>query len=347
MPVDTIVWEGGRMQIVDQTLLPGEFKYVSCDTVEEVWEAIKNLRVRGAPAIGIAAALGVLVGIRDTTYETTEELESKVLEIADYLETSRPTAVNLFWALERMKRVLATKRDKPPQVVMDLLEAEAVAILEEDKVTCRAIGRFGAELVKDGDGILTHCNAGGLATADYGTALAVMFAAHEQGKRVRVYADETRPLLQGARLTTWELMHAGINVTLICDNVAAVVMREGEVDLVVVGADRIAGNGDTANKIGTYGVALLAQAHEVPFYVAAPLSTFDLSLSSGDEIPIEERAPEEVTQGFGKRTAPEGVKVYCPAFDMTPAELVTAFITEKGVIYPPYPESIKELFSGS
>lgn len=343
MPVETVIWEGGRMQIVDQTLLPGEFKYIFCDTVEDVWEAIKNLRVRGAPAIGIAAALGVLVGTHGVSYETTEELESKVLEVADYLATSRPTAVNLFWALDRMKRVLAAKRDKPPPVVMDLLEAEAVSILEEDKATCRAIGGFGAELVKDGDGILTHCNAGGLATADYGTALAGIFAAHEQGKRVRVYADETRPLLQGARLTTWELMHAGIDVTLICDNMAAVVMREGKVDLVIVGADRIAANGDTANKIGTYGVALLARAHNVPFYVAAPLSTFDLSLSSGDEIPIEERAPEEVTQGLGKRTAPEGVKVYCPAFDVTPADLVTSFITENGVIYPPYAESIGTL----
>ena len=346
MPVETVVWEGGRMRIVDQTLLPSEFKYVFCDTVEDVWEAIKNLRVRGAPAIGIAAALGVLVGTRGTSYETAEELESKVLEVADYLATSRPTAVNLFWALDRMKGVVAAKKDKPPRVVMDLLEAEAVSILAEDKVTCRAIGKFGAELVKDGDGILTHCNAGGLATADYGTALAVIFAADEQGKRVRVYADETRPLLQGARLTTWELMHAGIDVTLICDNMAAVVMREGKVHLVVVGADRIAGNGDTANKIGTYSVALLARAHSVPFYVAAPLSTFDLSLSSGDEIPIEERAAEEVTQGFGKRTAPEGVKVYCPAFDVTPADLVTSFITEKGVIRPPYTESIGKLVSG-
>jgi len=343
MPVETVVWEGGRMSIVDQTLLPGEFKYIFCDTVKDVWEAIRNLRVRGAPAIGIAAALGVLVGTRGKSYESTEELESKVLEVADYLATSRPTAVNLFWALDRMKGVVAAKKDKAPHVVMDLLEAEAVSILEEDKATCRAIGRFGAELVKDGDGILTHCNAGGLATADYGTALAVIFAAHEQGKRVQVYADETRPLLQGARLTTWELMHAGIDVTLICDNMAAVVMREGKVDLVVVGADRIASNGDTANKIGTYGVALLARAHNIPFYVAAPLSTFDLSLPSGDGIPIEERAPEEVTQGFGKRTAPEGVKVYCPAFDVTPAELVTAFITENGVIHSPYPESIAKL----
>jgi len=343
MPVETIAWEAGRMRIVDQTLLPGELKYVFCDTVEEVWEAIRNLRVRGAPAIGIAAAFGIMVGIGGRAYETAEELESKVRQVADYLASCRPTAVNLFWALERMKTVVTTSRNRPPEAIVNLLEAEAMSILDEDKVICRAIGRYGAELVKDGEGILTHCNAGGLATADYGTALAVVFAADEQGKRVRVYADETRPLLQGARLTTWELMHAGIDVTLICDNMAAVVMREGKVQLVVVGADRIARNGDTANKIGTYGLATLARAHNVPFYVAAPFSTFDLSLSGGNEIPIEQRAPEEVTEGFGKRTAPKGVTVYCPAFDVTPAELITAFITEKGVIYPPYPESIEQL----
>jgi methylthioribose-1-phosphate isomerase len=347
MPIATVVWEEGRMRIVDQTLLPGELKYIFLDTVEEVWEAIRNLRVRGAPAIGIAAAFGVVVGARNAACETTDELEVKLGEIADYLASSRPTAVNLFWALERMKTVLPTSRDKPPRVVVDLLEKEAVAILEEDKVTCRAIGKFGAELVKDGDGILTHCNAGGLATADYGTALAVIFAAHGQGKHVHVYADETRPLLQGARLTTWELMHAGVDVTLICDNMAAVVMREGKVKLVILGADRIAANGDTANKIGTYGLAILANAHNIPFYVAAPLSTFDFSLPRGEQIPIEQRAPREVTTVLGKPIAPEGVKAYCPAFDVTPAELITAFVTEKGVIHPPYPESIAKLTSTS
>jgi methylthioribose-1-phosphate isomerase len=345
MPVATVAWEEGRLRIVDQTLLPGEFKYVFLDTVEEVWEAIRNLRVRGAPAIGIAAALGVVVGARNAACESTDELEGKVREIADYLASSRPTAVNLFWALERVKSVLETVRNKPPGVVTDLLEKEAVAILEEDKVACRAIGKFGAELLKDGDGILTHCNAGGLATADYGTALAVIFTAHEQGKRVRVYADETRPLLQGARLTTWELMHAGVDVTLICDNMAAAAMREGKVNLVIVGADRIAANGDTANKIGTYGLAILAQAHNIPLYVAAPLSTFDVSLSRGDQIPIEQRAAREVTQVLGTPVAPEGVKAYCPAFDVTPAELIAAFVTEKGVVHPPYPESIAGLTS--
>jgi len=345
MPIATVAWEEGRMRIVDQTLLPGELKYLFLDTVEEVWEAIRNLRVRGAPAIGIAAALGVVVGARNTACETADELEVKVHEIADYLASSRPTAVNLFWALERMKGILATTRDKPPGVVTDLLEKEAVAILEEDKVACRAIGKFGAALIEDGDGILTHCNAGGLATADYGTALGVIFAAQERGKHVKVYAGETRPLLQGARLTTWELMHAGVDVTLICDNMAAVVMREDKVTLVIVGADRIAANGDTANKIGTYGLAILANAHDIPFYVAAPLSTFDVSLSRGDQIPIEQRAAREVTQVLGKPIAPEGVKAYCPAFDVTPAKLITAFVTEKGVIYPPYPESIAELTS--
>ena len=345
MPVETITWQNGRMRIVDQTLLPAEFKYIVCDTIEEVWEAIRTLRVRGAPAIGIAGALGILVGVRGRSYRSTEELESRVHEVADYLATSRPTAVNLFWALDRMKATVAANRNKSPQKVLQLLEAEALSILNEDKETCRAIGRYGAELVKDGDGILTHCNAGGLATADYGTALAVVFTAHDQGKRIHVYADETRPLLQGARLTTWELMHAGIDVTLICDNMAAVVMRECKVQLVIVGADRIARNGDTANKIGTYGIAILARAHNVPFYVAAPLSTFDFSVPSGDTIPIEQRPPEEVTEGFGKRTAPEGVRVYSPAFDVTPAELVTAFITEKGIIRPPYAQSIETLAS--
>jgi len=347
MPVATVAWEEGRLRIVDQTLLPGELKYVFLDTVEEVWKAIRNLRVRGAPAIGIAAAFGVVVGARNAACETADELEVKVREIADYLASSRPTAVNLFWALEKMKGVLATTTDKPPRVVIDLMEREAVSILEEDKAACRAIGKFGQALVEDGDGILTHCNAGGLATADYGTALAVVFTAQERGKHVKVYADETRPLLQGARLTTWELMHAGVDVTLICDNMAAAVMREGKVKLVIVGADRIAANGDTANKIGTYGLAILADAHDIPFYVAAPLSTFDVSLSSGDQIPIEQRAAREVTRVFGKPIAPEGVKAYCPAFDVTPAELITAFVTEKGVIHPPYPESIAELTSTS
>ncbi len=324
----------GCARLIDQTLLPTEFRQIECRTAEAMWEAIKVLRVRGAPAIGIAAAFGTVLGIQKSQVATFEEFRRELARATDYLATSRPTAVNLFWALERMKRVAEANHSLPiPQLKQRLL-AEALAIAEEDRATCRAIGRHGAPLIPDGGGVLTHCNAGGLATADYGTALAVMFAAHEAGRRFRVFADETRPLLQGARLTAWELMQAGIDVTLICDNMAAAVMRQGKVQLVVVGADRIAANGDTANKIGTYGVAVLAKEHGVPFYVAAPASTFDLSLPSGEGIPIEERKAEEVTRGFGRQTAPDGVKVYNPAFDVTPARYIAGIITERGVIAP-------------
>jgi len=250
--------------------------------------------------------------------------------------------VNLFWALDRMKAVAEANREQALPRIKELLLEEALHVIEENKQECRNIGRNGAELIKDGDTILTHCNAGGLATADYGTALALIFTAQEEGKRIKVYADETRPLLQGARLTTWELLQAGIDTTLICDNMAAQVMKEGRVNLVLVGADRIAANGDTANKIGTYGLAVLAEAHNIPFYVAAPTSTFDLSLDDGSQIPIEEREAEEITCGFGKRIAPEGVKVYCPAFDVTPARLITAIVTERGVSRPPYGDSLKK-----
>ncbi len=337
MPVPTIEWVGGLdgcVRLIDQTLLPTEFRQTECHTVAEVWEAIKVLRVRGAPAIGIAAAFGAVLGARESHAATFDSFRRHLAKVTDYLATARPTAVNLFWALERIKRVADENRFMTIPVLKERLLDEALAIVEEDKAVCRAIGRHGADLIPEGGGVLTHCNAGGLATADYGTALAVMFAAHEQGRRFRVFADETRPLLQGARLTTWELMQAGIDVTLICDSMAAVVMRQGKVNLVVVGADRIAANGDTANKIGTYGVAVLAREHAVPFYVAAPVSTFDLSLANGEGIPIEERKAEEVTHGFGKQTAPDGVKVYNPAFDVTPARLITGIVTERGIISP-------------
>jgi len=337
MPVPTIEWLGGLdgcARLIDQTLLPTEFRQITCSDIECMWEAIKVLRVRGAPAIGIAAAFGTVLGIQRSAAATCEEFRRDLLKATDYLATSRPTAVNLFWALDRMKRAADENPSLAiPQLKQRLLD-EALAIQEEDRQICRAIGRNGAALVRNGDGVLTHCNAGGLATADYGTALGVLFAAHEQGKAIHVFADETRPLLQGARLTAWELMHAGIDVTVICDNMAGVVMRQGKVNLIVVGADRIAANGDTANKIGTYSVAVLAKEHGVPFYVAAPVSTFDLSLPSGDGIPIEERKPEEITEGFGRRTAPEGVKVYNPAFDVTPARLIAGIITERGIIRP-------------
>ncbi len=344
MPQDTVRWNGHALFIIDQTLLPGTFREIQLDSLESVWEAIKRLRVRGAPAIGVCAAFGVLVGVREANARATDTILRAVDHAADYLASSRPTAVNLFWALDRMKRVThEAATSLHDTALLARVEQEAVAIYEEDRQLCRAIGRHGAPLIGEGAGVLTHCNAGGLATADYGTALAVMFRAHEEGRRFRVYADETRPLLQGARLTAWELLQAGIDVTLICDNMAGQVMREGKVDLVVVGADRIASNGDTANKIGTYSVALLAKAHGVPFYVAAPYSTFDLSIQDGNAIPIEQRDPLEVTCGFGTPTAPDGVKVYNPAFDVTPAELIAGIITERGILRPPFTESVAGL----
>jgi len=343
VPIETIRWVGGLdgcVELIDQTLLPVQFTYVCIETPEQMWEAIKVLRVRGAPAIGIAGAMGLVLGVRDSDATDLDAFMADLRRVKDYLAASRPTAVNLFWALDRMERVVEEHAGLAVQALKERLLAEARAILEEDRQVCRAIGRNGAALLKDGDTVLTHCNAGGLATADYGTALAVLFAAQEQGKRVAAYADETRPLLQGARLTTWELQQAGIPVTLICDNMAAVVMREGKVDAVIVGADRIAANGDVANKIGTYGLSVLAREHGVPFYVAAPASTFDLSLPDGAGIPIEQRDPGEVARWGERVIAPDGIEVYNPAFDVTPARNVAAIITERGVIRRPDVESI-------
>lgn len=343
----TLRWIGGvegRLRMIDQTLLPGQLLEFDSPDVETVWEAIRTLRVRGAPAIGIAAAYGVVVGLRSVLAADEERFFARLDAVTHYLASSRPTAVNLFWALDRLKHKAQECRGRlaPPEIAAALLE-EARAIHEEDRAMCRAIGRFGAELLRDGQGVLTHCNAGGLATSDYGTALAVFYAAAEAGKRVHVYADETRPLLQGARLTAWELKQRGIEVTLICDSMAAQVMREGKVQAVVTGADRIAANGDTANKIGTYGVALLAAAHDIPFFIAAPTSTFDLTLASGDQIPIEQRNPKEVTHFGGRPVAPEGVDVYNPAFDVTPARLIRGIICERGVIEPVTPQRIAEV----
>jgi len=331
----TIEWRQGAVRLIDQTLLPGRCKVITVRTVPEMRQAIRRLAVRGAPAIGIAGAMGLALGARASRAKTWPAFRRDLRRAARKLASARPTAVNLFWALDRMQACAEAHSHESVPEIKRALEAEALAIYEEDRRLCRAIGRHGAKLVPRRAGVLTHCNAGGLATADYGTALAVLFSAHEAGKRLHVYADETRPLLQGARLTTWELQQAGIPTTLICDNTAAQVMREGRVDLVIVGADRIAANGDTANKIGTYGVALLARAHKIPFYVAAPSSTFDLTLADGDGIPIEERAATEVTRPFGHRIAPRGVDVYSPAFDVTPARLVTAIITERGVLERP------------
>ena len=343
MPTRTIDWVDGSVRLIDQTLLPNELKQIYCDNAACVWEAIKSLRVRGAPAIGIAGALGTVLGIWNSTTKTYADFAVELQEVTDYLASSRPTAVNLFWALDRM--LVTAERHKHLEInaLKQKLLDEALDIIEEDRAMCRAIGEHGLDLIQNNDTILTHCNAGGLATADYGTALAVMFKAHESGKNIRVYADETRPLLQGSRLTTWELMQAGIDVTLICDNMAAQVMKEGKIQCVIVGADRVAANGDAANKIGTYGVAILAEAHGIPFYVAVPTSTLDFSLDSGAQIPIEQRRAEEITEGFGKKTAPDGVKVYSPAFDVTPARLITAIITDKGIARPPYEITLKAL----
>ena len=337
MPVPTIVWSGarpGHVRLIEQTLLPEQFVVLEVRTLEQMFDAIRRLAVRGAPAIGVAAAFGLLLGVQHLDQRDPDDVLARVEEAAGWLAKARPTAVNLFWALERMV-ARARLEHAARRGIVDALFEEARAIFDEDRAICRRIGEQGAALLRDGATVLTHCNAGALATADYGTALAPIYVAVEQGKRIAVFADETRPLLQGARLTAWELMQAGIDVTLITDSMAARVMFEGRIDAVFVGADRIARNGDVANKIGTYGVALLAREHALPFYVCAPLSTFDPRLATGAEIPIEQRGAEEITHGFGRRTAPEGVKVYNPAFDVTPARLVTAIVTEVGLIERP------------
>lgn len=345
--IETMRWVGeiqGSLELLDQTQLPEQIQHVQCSDMETVWEAIKMLRVRGAPAIGIAAAYGICLGIQGAASQA--DCQDKVVSCADYLATSRPTAVNLFWALDRMKeKALAGTPQETAEALQETLLQEARAIHEEDRLTCHQIGKHGAELLDDGQGVLTHCNAGGLATAEYGTALSIFFTAQDAGKMLHVYVDETRPLLQGARLTAWELMQRQIKTTLICDSMAAQVMQEGRISAAVTGADRIAANGDTANKIGTYSVAVLAQAHQIPFYVAAPSNTFDLSLASGKEIPIEQRDSAEITDGFGKPTAPAGVDVYNPAFDVTPAELITAIVTERGIIKPVNQETIAAMLA--
>ncbi len=345
MAVETIRWEGGRpgrARILEQTLLPLETRYVELSSVAEMFDAIRRLAVRGAPAIGVAAAYGILLGVQTASASSAQALVTLTEETAAILARSRPTAVNLFWALERMvarARREHTLRATADSIIAGLFE-EAHAIFEEDRAICRRIGEVGATLIGHGQTVLTHCNAGGLATADYGTALAPIYVAKDQGKSVHVFVDETRPLLQGARLTAWELMQAGIDVTLICDSMAGRVMFEGKIHSVFVGADRIARNGDVCNKIGTYSVAVLAREHKLPFYVCAPLSTFDPCIADGSKIPIEEREASEITEGFGTRTAPPGVRVYNPAFDVTPARLVTAIVTEVGLIERPDEASV-------
>ncbi len=333
--VPTVEWKDGTVRLLDQSQLPGAVEFLDCRDYKAVADAIRTLKVRGAPAIGVTAAMGVALGaqaIRATDYPTFAQA---VLTICDDLAATRPTAVNLFWALERMRRKLESAQAQPVSTIKQILTSESQAILEEDITLCKTMGRHGAELIRDGQTVLTHCNAGSLATAGYGTALGVIRAAFEQGKKVNVIADETRPVLQGSRLTAWELMQDHIPVTLITDNMAGSLMRQGKIHLCIVGADRIAANGDVANKIGTYSVAVLAKAHNIPFYVAAPYSTIDLKTMSGDQIPIEQRNPSEVTSIHGSHpVAPKGVAVYNPAFDVTPADLITGIITERGVFKP-------------
>jgi methylthioribose-1-phosphate isomerase len=327
MRFKTLERVGDRLRIIDQTKLPLQLEYLELDDYRKVIEAIKRLQVRGAPAIGIAAAYGLALAACRAQRCDLDYLA----QIAEEFKSARPTAVNLAWALDRMIDKVRSVGGSSAEEIQSLLWSEAEAIHEEDRLLCEKIGRHGAELIKDGDTILTHCNAGALATGGIGTALGVIYTCRDQGKTIRVYADETRPLLQGARLTAWELQQEGIDVTLICDNTAGMLMRQGKIDHVIVGADRIALNGDFANKIGTYSLAVLAKEHDVPFYVAAPYSTFDHELESGSRIPIEERSSSELTEGFGKRIAPEGIKVYTPAFDVTPHELVTYYITDRGL----------------
>jgi len=335
--------QDGKLRLIDQTLLPEQLAYVELDDTEDIFDAIKRLVVRGAPAIGCAAALGLAAIVRKVEFCCSKELMDFAQKSADRLAESRPTAVNLFWALNLCTAEIKENTLATPEELKNILLKTALGILEEDIQMCRSIGMHGKTLLKDGMGILTHCNAGALATGDYGTALSPMYVAHEAGISIKVYADETRPLLQGSRLTAWELHQAGVDVTAICDNMAAQVMKEGKIDLVIVGADRIAANGDAANKIGTYGVAVLAKYHNIPFYVAAPYSTFDLELPHGDRIPIEQRRPDEIANGFGRRTAPENINFYNPAFDVTPNELITGIITEKGILSPPFNQKIAKM----
>ncbi len=334
-----------ELVIIDQTLLPGERVFLSLKTKEEIFEAIRSLRVRGAPAIGVAAAIGVYVCSRDYYESNREDPETEILAAADYIGSARPTAVNLRWAVDRMKQSLKSHSGENAETVLDALLATAEEIYREDIECSRRIGEFGLPLLHGCRAVLTHCNAGRLAAVKYGTATAPIYLAHENGIDIRVYCDETRPLLQGARLTSFELSDAGIPVTLLCDNMAGSAMRNGLIDAVIVGCDRVAANGDFANKIGTSMVALCAKEYGIPFYVAAPRSTIDLNTGSGKQIVIEQREPDEVTdKWFAQRSAPQGIDVYNPAFDVTDSSLVTAFITDGGVVYPPFSDNILALF---
>ena len=341
MKIKTIEWQNNKIKIIDQTKLPLKLEYIYIKDVKSLWQAIKEMKIRGAPVLGAAAGLGVYLGIKGSKAKTYPKFKQELDKIVAVLASSRPTAGNLFRALERMQKITEKNKDRPLSLIKKLLLKQANKIIEEDRLACRKIGHYGAGLINNKDAILTICNAGILATVDYGTALGIIYKASDLGKDLKVYACETRPMLQGARLTTWELKRNGINVTLICDAMAATLMRQGKIDKIIVGADRIAANGDAANKIGTYNLAVLSRYHKIPFYIAAPASTFDLKLSSGDKIPIEERNPKEVTELFFKKPiAAPNIKVFNPAFDVTAHNLIAAIITDKGIIRAPYQRNI-------
>ena len=344
MSIETIKWISGKTRMIDQALLPTKLKYIDCSDVKTMWKAIKTLQVRGAPAIGVAAAFGVLLGVQKFKGNNRLKFVELFHKTCNYLATARPTAVNLFNMLDRMRLVIGANPNADVAMLKKLLHARAMVIFKEDQRVCRRMGDYGAGLIKNGMRCLTVCNAGALATVDYGTALGVFYSAKKKGKKFSVYSCETRPLLQGARLTCWELTRSNIDTTLICDNMAATLMQKGRVDMIFAGADRIAANGDTANKIGTYMLAVLAQHHGVPFYIVAPQSTFDLKIQSGEQIPIEERHAHEVTHFAGLPTAPKGVKVFNPAFDVTPSTLISGIVTEHGIIRAPFKPNITKTF---
>lgn len=343
MKFKTIEWKKDRVRILDQRRLPQEVRYIDCRNASSVAQAIRSMAIRGAPAIGVAAAMGIALGAKKIQTDRRESFRKGVERVCKEMSETRPTAVNLSWAVEQMKKVLDHLHSSSVREVKNKLEEEALRIYEEDVEINRRIGGHGKILIREGDGVLTHCNAGGLATTGYGTALGVIRAAWAEGKRFHVFVDETRPLLQGARLTAWELVQERIPTTVLTDNMAGCLMKKGEINLVLVGADRIVRNGDTANKIGTYGLAVLAKWHGIPFYVAAPTSTLDLSLASGKDIPIEERAPEEVTSFRGRPVTPKGVEVFNPAFDVTPQSLIHRIITEKGIVRKPFLRELRKV----
>ena len=341
--IQTLEWTDAGVRFIDQTKLPTEERYVTCRTCEQVADAIRNMVVRGAPAIGVSAAMGIALGMKNSKAENVGELKQEFDQCCETIRKTRPTAVNLFWAIRRMQDKFESLRVRPLGQIKQALIAEAQRMHAEDIAANQAMGQFGATLMPAGGAVLTHCNAGALATCGYGTALGVIRAAVEQGKKIHVYADETRPFLQGSRLTAWELMKDGIPTTVISDNMAGAMMKAGKIGAIVVGADRIAANGDVANKIGTYTVAVLAKENNVPFYVAAPFSTIDLETTDGSKIPIEQRNPAEVTHIAGKQMTPDGVQIENPAFDVTPAKYVTAIVTERGIARTPYSESLARL----